>query len=354
MIFTDKIRDVILNPVIRDVRNQASFYPSSASCEVTDPVTGLPKVIGGPDGCLRSQYYSITGHVPTNDSSAENRLKAELGGHIQEIIEDKLKQAGLWIASERRIRIPHIGLNGRLDTWCWDPRMLEQGRRVPVAIEFKSVSAYQESGITRPTKGSLMPKDDHVAQVLPYLDFFSQWPDTFGGEPCRIVIFTIGRESMAWAEHVVILGGRGRYGDPLDKDDRYAIVRNETGTFQLKYLTLRGVYNRWAKLRGFLKRKEIPPRDFELEYSNDKLALLAEKEVLSKTKRAKIVSARKKDPDGKGRWLPGEGDWQCAYCSFRDLCWTGISHQQPPVIRQEHPEAAEARKPPVVEPTGTI
>jgi hypothetical protein len=355
MIFTDVLTDVLLNPPVRDVRNQLAFYPSSASCVVLDPVTGLKKVVGGPSSCLRHQYYAINKYAYTNRGSAQNELKKEMGGHIQEMVEDKLKQAGVWFGSEKRIWIPHIGLSGRLDAWCWDPESLRDGRsRIPVPIEFKSISGYQEGGVVKVSKHKLMPKDEHIAQVLPYLDFFSQWPEFFHGEPVKIVLFVISRESMTWKEHIVMLGGDGHYGMPFAEDERYAIVRNEIGTFQLQYLSIRGVYNRWAQLRQYLRKKEIPPRDFEKDYSNEKLALLAEKEVLNKTKRGKLATARKNDPDGKGPWMPGEGDWQCAYCEYKDLCWTGIKHQHPPVLRQENPQMAEVKAPPVTEPTGTI
>jgi hypothetical protein len=278
-------------------------------------------------------------------------MKMEMGNHIQSIIEDKLQKAGLWMGSEKRIWIPKFRISGRTDIWAWDPESLKPGKsRVPVLIEVKSISGRQEGGIIRPVRSKLMPKEDHVCQVVPYLDFYSQFPGYFHGSPVRVVLFEISRESMKFKEHVVFLGGKGQHGMPLDKDERYAIVRNDLGTYQLKFISVRGVYGRWAKLADHLKKGELPPRDFEMQYDNDKLAILASKEVLD---REKMVRSRKKDPDGKGLWLE-KGDWQCRYCDYRTKCWEGIDHASKPVIKQTNPVIAESAPPPTTEPVGSI
>jgi len=349
MILTDKLKQVILHPPVRDIRHQTAYYPSSASCITVDPDTGLRKAIGS---CLRKQWYAIKGVTPTDPGDSANQLKKEMGGVIQALIEDKLKAAGLWMASETRIWIPKYKLSGRIDSWVWDPKTLDRGgAKVPIMVEFKSTGRFQEPGTIKLSKGKLLPKDEHVAQVLPYLDFYSQYPGYFHGEPVRCIVFVIGRDSMEWCEHVVFLGGSGHFGMPLKEEDRYAIVQNQAGTFQLKYITLKGIYNRWLQLTEFLRQKQIPDRDYELQYSNDKLAKLVGAGQLSKTDVGKIAKAQKGDPEGKGCWLP-KGDWQCGWCDWKTHCYQGIKHKQPDIIAQEQPSAGVSTPAPVTEPIG--
>jgi len=351
MLFTEPLEKVITNPPIRDVRARNAFYPSSASVRVMDPQTGRPKSIGG---CLRRQYYEITGVNPTNHSDAAGELKKEMGGVIQELMEEKLKAAGLWMASEKSIWIPKYKISGRLDTWCWDPESMKPGKtKTPIAIEFKSTGRFGEPGLINPSKGKLMPKEDHVCQVIPYLDFFSQWPEMFHGQPMRVIIFAIGRDSLNWKEHMVFLAGKGHYGMDLKDDKRYAVVRNEAGTFQLKYITVAGVYSRYMQVAEHLRQGKVPERDYALQYDNELILKMAEKEMISKTDRGKVASAVKRDPEGREPWLK-KGDWQCGWCPFKDKCWHGIDHQAKPVISQDLPQQGKSAPIPITEPKGSL
>ena len=359
MIFTKPIRKVTEDPPIRDVRNQTSFYPSSASVKVMDPDLGIPKVIGSSSGCLRRQYYDITGVTPTSRNSAEGIFKMQMGGLIQSLIENQIKKAGLWMGSEVRMWIPKYKVSGRVDTWCWDPDSLRPGQpRIPIPIEFKSTGRFGEPGQITISKGKLMPHGEHVCQVMPYLDFYSQWPEWFHGQPLRIVIFVISRDSMNWKEHVVTLGGKGKYGDDIKDDERYAIVRNETGTFQMKHITMAGIYSRYMQVAEYLRQGTGPPRDFNLQHNNDRIKAMADKGLMSATDAKKVAAAIKRDPKGLDRWLGKQekpyGDWQCAYCPFTAKCWQGLSHTPKPVIQQDLPQVAEATKPPITEPTSEL
>jgi len=358
MIFSSKIRQAIEDPPIRDTRAQMAFYPSSASVKVIDPDLGVPTVIGSSSGCLRRQYYDITGVPPTNYGSAEGALKMQMGSLIQALFEDKLKKAGLWMDSEVKMWNPTYKISGRIDTWCWDPDALKRGDRVPLPIEFKSTGRFGEPGLITISKGKVLPKGEHVCQVMSYLDFYSQWPEWYHGHPMRIVIIAVSRDSLSWREHVVSLAGKGQYGAPIKEDERYAVVRNETGTYQLKHITMAGIYTRFMEVGAYLRQKTEPPRDFELQYSNERIKKMADKGLMSKTNANKVAASIKRDPKGTDRWL-GKldapfGDWQCQYCSHRTKCWEGIDHTPKPLIRQEHPQVAQAKKAPIAEPLADL
>jgi hypothetical protein len=359
MIFSKKIREVTEDPPIRDVKVQTAFYPSSASVKVIDPDLGIPKVIGASSGCLRRQYYDITGVTPTSRTSAEGSFKMWMGGLIQGLFENQIKKAGLWMDSEVRMWIPKYKVSGRVDTWCWDPESLKPGHpRIPIPIEFKSTGRFGESGQITITKGKLMPHGEHVCQVMPYLDFYSQWPEWYHGQPMRIVIFVVSRDSMNWREHVVSLGGKGKYGDDIKDDERYAIVRNDMGTFQLKHITMAGIYSRYMQVAEHLRQKNVPGRDFQLQYGNERIKRMADKELMSKTDIKKVAASIKRDPKGNDRWLgkmeKPYGDWQCAYCPYTMKCYQGLDHTPKPVIKQDLPQVAAASKPPITEPTAGL
>jgi hypothetical protein len=318
--FIEKISDIVLDPPVSSVRSQRAFYPSDASIEFKDTKTGLDKVVGG---CLRAQYFRLKGTEPTESPSVEGVYKMTMGGAIQSILTTWLQKAGLWMDSEISIWIPKFKISGRVDLMLWHPTEVN----TPVGMEVKTISGFMEKGLVVPNKGAMMPRESDLCQVVPYLDFYSQYIPGF-----RMILMYISRESGRMAEHVIRLAGDGGYGDDLKLDRRYVTVQNDIGSFEIQHVTVAGIYSRWLRLAQFIREGNAPPPDYELQYSNDKLMALYNADELTKTKKGKIDVARRKDEDGIGPWLL-EGDWQCQFCGWKTLCWHGVGHMKSPALK---------------------
>lgn len=288
---------------VSDIRNM-SFYPSSASCV-------LP---GGPaGGCLRKQYWYFIGEEQSDPPSENALVNMAMGDATHEFVVEQCKRVGIWAADERRIWEPSFNLSGRVDLFLW------HGQQV-VPVEIKSIHGwYGHQGVVKPSKTKpFAPKIEHVLQFFTYMDFYHRHPNALNGTPPYGLIFYIGRDNGARAQHKIEVGVVSDENGPIKKTVKgmemevtFPIVNGQNWEF----ITNVGIYERWEQLEEYVKNEELPPRDFTLQYSRDTLKAMADAGELT----AKQASEVKAD-----RWLE-KGDWHCSYCSFKTKCWDGIT-----------------------------
>lgn len=350
--FKDIWERAIVDPPVQSVRRQVWMYPSSASIRYRHPETNTLEVEGK---CLRAEWYRIKQEPPTEQSDAPGILKMNAGDILQPLVEHYFKVAGLWRQSETSFFHEKMKLSGRVDFWLVDPTQTAGGREILVPCEVKSIGKYAEAGTCYPKSGRMMPKTDALLQVIPYLDHYSQFlPNT------KIVLFYIGRDSMVLGEHHVWLAGAGEYGMAAKEDKRYIMVSNETGTYELKHLSVRGVYERYYELNRYKRSDEEPPPDYEDQWDNRRIKAYAEAGVefgkLNKTEITKVKKALEKDPsqaDDDSRPLIEKGDWPCRYCPWYTRCRTGLKHMKKPVFRDSGQDQLIPDEPPVVDDADT-
>jgi len=292
MNLTDIMDEQLCNPTIPSIRPRLTAHPSAASIELSDG-----SIVGG---CLRSEYYRITGEEPTERTTPMQQMKFRMGDKMHELVTEVLTEARIIDAIETDIWIPEYRIHGRIDAIVADDETDNK-----IGVEIKSVWGYHgKKLVIIPQRGVLEPKQDHVLQSLIYLDFFSQ----FGMELWKL--FYIARDNGEYNEHTIKFEG----------EDKHACIKSGIGGTYIHYpdLKIQGIKDRFSKFWGYVNANELPPRDYVIQYNKEKLLALAEAGDLSKDDTAKAKEGRFVD----------KGDWRCRYCKYSSKCWDGYDGQK--------------------------
>ena len=86
--------------------------------------------------------------------------------------------------------------------------------------------------------------------------------------------------------------------------------------------TVNDILARYKQLQEYINRKETPPKDYELQYSEEKIRDFRPKKLGGKDK----ISKTKYEAWEKGKLKPWEyvGDWMCKGCKWRKICYEDI------------------------------
>ena len=312
--FPELLANTAANPPVKDSHATFGFYPSSASVEWTDD--GTHRVVGA---CLRQQYYKHA-EVPESDPpQAHFYLMGHFGNAIHSSVVELTKRAGIWRGDEGRFFIPQdddrerAPVSGRWDLFVRDP----QGGR-PIGVEIKTIHGYYAEKMCLGEGGK--PKEEHILQSLLYLDYYGR----FGVE--MWVLMYISRGSGDIRQYHIRIGESGE-----------AIVDGIGVSESYPHLTVQNMYSRWWSLMKAVEEKELPARDYSIQWSNAEITRrYRAKELNQKDTRA--VKKRLEEGDTEGVLL-NKGDWQCAYCNFKTICY-GVQwsddYTAPQVVRPFH------------------
>jgi CRISPR/Cas system-associated exonuclease Cas4 (RecB family) len=333
------IDDITVSPMVTSSRKSSGFHPSAASVQYVTKAGEL-KTLGA---CLRKEWYSFSSYKGIEVTNPEAEDKKAVGDYISERFVEKFKRVGLYVADEVPFYHETMKVSGRIDILIKDHFKAPKAPLRPniqdlIGLEIKSTGGYHNiKGPIVSTKDTpLAPKIEHVMQCMIYLDYFSQ----FGLD--KWILIYQDRESMRKQWHKVCLSDLGQ-----------AVVTNKENTLIHEDVTIKNITKRYKELENFLNLKEIPPRDYDKQYSNKKIYKLFEDGELNKTESEKIQKIVKKMGDkgldlDKVDPLIEKGDWQCNYCSYKDMCWSNnptkqlVQVKQEPVIEQDtEPTIAE-------------
>lgn len=259
------------------------FYPSSSSIIVYE--FGEPVVKGS---CLRKLYWQRKGEPVTDPISQELGWRAEMGNYVSEMLVEWAKRAGVYVADELAFVDAENNLSGRVDMIYQHPSLKEN-----IGVEIKSVGDYyQRNGTVSGRPDKRTPKLYHLLQVILYLDFFKDHP----------------RYPIRYFELVYIARCTGEHNSfliNLDSEGQAYVDGVPTG------MTADMIHARNRQLQQFLDKDEVPPRDFERQYSKEKLLTMAKNGQLTAKQSATVRS---------GKTLK-KGDSACGWCPFHTKCW---------------------------------
>ncbi len=268
-------------PIVRE----SHLYPTEASVELeVNPLTGTPEVLGT---CLRAAWYRSSGEFKGEAYSAYTHWVFSTGNAVEDAMTEKCKEMGIWVDNSVRFYNKEYNISGEIDLIVVDP-----DTNKPVIVEQKTFSGYNATKSilgNKSTKGA--PKEAHLLQLLVYLETQKH-------------IFELGKliyinkSAMGNAEFDVSIIQEGK--------DRYPVV---DGVVQRRF-TIQQMLDRYKKLAGYIERKELPPRDFQLKWSDERVEAENELGNISKSKYEK--------------WQKGKasiGDYQCGYCRYSQECW---------------------------------
>lgn len=261
------------------------FYPSEASVEVYDK-DGDKEVIGG---CLRSAYFRLHGNQSLPEE-ARSEFIFKQGHQVEQMLIAMWKEMGIWYADHVKFVDHARNISGEMDAILIEP----SGTRY--IVEVKSFYGYMaKSELFGDKHSEGMPKMSQLLQTLIYLD---QFKDRI---PYARMVYFARDDDARRTFKIEFAEMEGKL---------YPKVEGRI----LTSFCMDDIYARYALLQRYIEQGQIPPADFELQYSPDKIERLHAKGKMGKTKYEKFIGNKLK-PD---QYI---GNWQCRYCKFKNQCW---------------------------------
>lgn len=263
------------------------FYPSEASVKYIDE-NGEEKVEGG---CLRKSFYRMTRTGDPDGTTPYSEWIFALGTAVEKILVEQWKQMGIWVGNNIKFYDKQRNISGELDCVIRDP-----GTNELICVEVKSVAGYnanKEVFGNKSTPGG--PKTSQLLQTLIYVDQCT---------PLGINHFKMVYYSRDGAD-------RREFNIDLIDDNG---VKRPTIDGKVDYrFTMEDVYSRYSQLKEYLQTGELPPRDYEAEYTPEKIDRLYQLGEIGETAFVQYKKNPEKHPIGH---------WMCKrYCAFYKTCY---------------------------------
>ena len=208
---------------------------------------------------------------------------------------------------------PRINMSARSDILIWDHR-----NNCVAGVEVKSVGEYKAG------KCLVAPSPEHVLQSILYLDYYQTFIPEGMTAPTKWYIWYISR-----AENWTIKGKK--HGSPfammwdfyvtLEGEERSPVIHSSEGISKWSDYTIPKIHERYHDLSGYLERKEIPKRDYELQYPEEKILGLYERDKLVFKKHKEPVAKWIKKGCPEGKLKLEMGDFECRVCAWQNHCW---------------------------------
>jgi hypothetical protein len=321
---SNRLFNALCQPALSSVKKSTSFYPSSVSIKIPSEEGGL-KTVGT---CLRQQYYRYTEDGITNIGPPDYQISADLGDLFHAQIVDYIKKHGFQMGlqlmyEEHPIYDPIRHISGRCDIIAWDRKYDEI-----IGIEVKSVGDYKSSVCIE------SPSPEHVMQSMLYLDWYRTNIPEGMVRPTKWYLWYIARnEGYAIKTK--------KHGSPLQNLWDFVITLNEDGTPNIytpegrviwSDYNLEKIYERYETLAKALQSGSIPDRDYELVYSEERIANQYKLDLLTrKADKEKVAKwLNKGAPEGKLKLEMG--DFECKLCAYKDLCWNNSNTISPSIF----------------------
>ncbi len=267
---------------INPPRFHRGYHPSAASC-ITRNEYDEEEVAGK---CLRASYWSHKSVEKTNPMNARGIRICAAGKKIEEVEVSEYKKMGIWRGNNVKFFDTDNLISGEVDAFVWDDYMKKD-----IGVEIKTGYGYQFQSrvIGRPDRKG-KPKEDHLMQVMLYLEYFKSVP--------LFKMVYIDRGNAARAEFNVT----------LDKNTGGAVVDGKKFSSRI---TIPAIMHRYKTLGKHLEDSTLPPRDYQLQYSPERLQFLYDSKRLNKGETQAFEKTKTVE----------KGDWRCSYCDYKDYCW---------------------------------
>jgi CRISPR/Cas system-associated exonuclease Cas4 (RecB family) len=263
---------------------RGNFYPSEASVVYKDQY-GDETIEGG---CLRKSWYRLKGY-PGEQPNARAEMIFAMGRAVESFLREQWKEMGICVASNVEFFDESMGfpIKGELDTIMAEP---PDGRLYTSEIKsFYGYYATKEIMGNRTEPGA--PKLSQLLQTLVYTYLFRK------KFYCARLVYMARDDPDNHRTFKVEVEPEGDLWYP--KID--GVVNHD--------FAIEDMFNRYKDLAGYLEADQLPPRDYELDYSKDKIEEWFAKGKLSKAKHEEYR---------KGKRV---GAWQCLYCPHLTTCY---------------------------------
>lgn len=291
MNFTNIIDKAIYDRIVNresKPRDAHNYWPSEASITLPDKL-GNPCVHGK---CMRACFYGIKQFGITNHMTPNQMRKIETGRIIEQQEHEYAREADILVGHniKKKKQFGTIWISAEIDA-------LYKDNEDEIIIDIKSYYGYlAKKDLEGNMRNIGRPKLNHVLQLILYLDIFDNVPYS--------KIRYIDRGDMNIVEHRIELKSYRVKQNNQYIDDKIAVINSESDI----NISVSRVMQRYNQLDQYIESNTLPPRDYFPVYSSDHINYLDQLGKLSKT-------AKQRAKSGKSL-----GDWQCAYCLFRNQC----------------------------------
>jgi len=279
--------------------NSKNLYPSEASVSYIDEFGD--KVVAGT--CHRKSYYRIKG-VEGSPTNARTQLIFDLGKAVERSLIEYWKQMGIWVDNNVEFQTSEFGfpIKGELDCILSEP---PDGKQYLVEVKsFYGFDATKEIMGNYAKKGA--PKISQLLQTLIYVYLFRKQ------FYCGRMVYMARDETSNRRTFKIELEQEGETFWPK--------VDGEV----LKWFSVNDIFRRYRTLQDYINKDELPPRDFEMNWSDEKIEDFYKKGKISESKykehqsnlRVKDGTSRMKNPQVKTI-----GCWECRYCPYMSKCY---------------------------------
>lgn len=278
-----RIDEHLTNPLNIESRDK-HFYPTSASCEGDDGILR--------GACNRAVAYDYMGVGKSNPYSSDTMYTFGVGKHIELMLVEWFKEMGIFAGHNIKFFNPYYHLSGELDVVLRE----SPGSDILYGVEIKTSYGdyFKLSTITGRPGVPPAPKDEHIMQVMLYLDNFPSLK--------YFVLIYIGRDKFDRTEYTIRL--------KEINGDFYPEIVYPNGSSRIDMnFSLANTYNRYKDLMNHLKKKRLPARDYR--------PTMTQKEMDEEFAAGRVTKNKMKAFE-KGEIKTA--DWRCRYCSHKDLC----------------------------------
>lgn len=230
---------------------------------------------------------------------------------------DLAKESGIYVAEQVNIYIPDFNVSGKIDFIVINPETHKYQ-----IVEVKSIYGFNANsilGTDSQRRDGIMgsPRESHLMQIGLYQSWYGNTNEDFA------------------KEGLLVYGARdtGKYGEFLvtvEKDEEdgkhYIWYQPNTPFLGAKVnskISIENILQNYDLVQKALVSGDIPDRDYELLYSQDRIEELYQQGKLTKTDTAQHEKRKQQLEEGKKRVVkPVEkGDWQCRLCEYRNICY---------------------------------
>ena len=269
-------------------------------------------------------YKKFYKHIKENKLPVSNYSQwiFKQGQLYEDYCVDLAKESGVFIAGQTSVYIPPFNVSGKIDLVVINPETSKYH-----IVEVKSVYGFNANSVlgtdAQHKKGFMgEPRESHLMQLGIY-----QW--------------WYGNASDDFDYALLVYGSRdtGRYGEY-----KLTVEEAEDGLEYIFYqgcapittskvnsgISIKSIMENYKRILNALENRVIPPRDYDLLYSQDKIKHMYESGQLGKVDTAQYEKRKKQIEEGKSRVVkPVEkGDWQCRLCEYKNICYNSDSTEK--------------------------
>lgn len=239
------------------------------------------------------------------------------GNLYEDYLLNTAKESGVYISDQTQVYIPSHKVSGKIDIIVLDPST-EKYR----IVEAKSVYGFNASKVlgtpAERKEGQMgVPKASYLMQLGLYQWWYAnKRPDQFGDG-----LLVVGaRDTGKYGEFGVTV----EYNEETNQDHIYYYQNNPyPGTKVDSKISIQNILSQYKYIENCLDSGVIPERDFDLEYSDSKIDTLYERKELNKSEVLRYEKRKKQIEQGKPKINKQieKGDWQCSFCSYKNICY---------------------------------